>query len=63
MAAPEFTLNLEVRRDNTDPAIASPTRLVDAAGDEEWLEQLTHADVVVAPGRRTVVPISMPEPE
>ena len=56
---PEFTVNLDARRDNTNPAIPNPDRLIHAAGDEEWFENAQLNDIVIAPGRRSVGQISM----
>ncbi|MBI1296759.1 hypothetical protein GC175_17525 [bacterium] len=56
---PEFTVNLDARRDNTNPTIPNPDRLINAAGDEEWFENAQLNDIVIAPGRRTVGQISM----
>jgi len=56
---PEFTVNLDARRDNTNPTIPNPDRLINAAGDEEWFESAQLNDIVIAPGRRTVGQISM----
>jgi hypothetical protein len=56
---PEFTVNLDARRDNTNPAIPNPDRLIHAVGDEEWFENAQLNDIVIAPGRRSVGQISM----
>ena len=56
---PEFTVNLDARRDNTNPAIPNPDRLIHAIGNEEWFEDAQLNDIVIAPGRRSVGQISM----
>lgn len=59
MENPEFTVDLEARCDNGNPTIPDPDRLINAAGDEAWLNVAQLANVVIAPGRRTVSQLSI----
>ncbi len=58
-AAPESTLDLEVRRDKRISPLPEPDSLLDADGSEPWLVVEQPQSVVVAPGRRTAVAITM----